>query len=56
MHKVGYIDCVQAKVLALYPTCLVKGSDHTGHPDESLARELAFSHNQLQDASPRQGW
>ena len=43
MHKVGYIECVQAKVHALYPTHLVKGSDHTGHPDESLARESIFS-------------
>ena len=43
MHKVGYIDCVQAKVLALYSTHLVKGSDHTGHPAESLARESIFS-------------
>ena len=32
MHKVGYIDCVQAKGLALY-----------SHPDESLARERIFS-------------
>ena len=43
MHKVGYIDCVQAKVLALYSTHLVNGSDYTGHPDESLARESIFS-------------
>ena len=43
MHKVGYIDCVQAKVLTLYSTHLVKGSDHTGHPNESLARESIFS-------------
>ena len=43
MHKVGYIDCVQAKVLALYSTHLVKGSDYTGHPAESLARENIFS-------------
>ena len=43
MHKVGYIDCVQAKGLALYSTHLVKGSDHTGHPDESLAKESIFS-------------
>ena len=43
MHKVGYIDCVQAKGLALYSTCLVNGSDHTGHTDESLARESIFS-------------
>ena len=53
MHKVSYIDCVQAKGLASYSTHLVNGSDHTGHPDKSLARELAFSHNQLQDASLR---
>ena len=43
MHKVGYIDCVQAKGFALYSTHLVNGSDYTGHPDESLARERIFS-------------
>ena len=43
MHKVGYIDCVQAKVFALYSTHLVKGSDHTCHPDELLAKESIFS-------------
>ena len=43
MHKVGYIDCVQAKGLALYSTLLANGSDHTGHPDESLAIESIFS-------------
>ena len=43
MHKVGYIDSVQAKGLTLYSTHLVNGSDHTGHPDESLARESIFS-------------
>ena len=43
MHKVGYIDCVQAKGLALYSTLLVDGSDHTSHPDESLARKSVFS-------------
>ena len=40
MHKVGCIDCVQANVLHC---TLLKGSDHTGHPDESLARESIFS-------------
>ena len=43
MHKVGYIDCVQAKGLALYSTHLVNCSDHTSHPDESLATESVFS-------------
>ena len=39
VHKVGYIHCAHA----LYSTCLVNGSDHTGHPAESLARESIFS-------------
>ena len=43
MHKVGYIDCVQAKVHALYSILLANASDHTSHPDESLAKESVFS-------------
>ena len=43
MYKVGYIDCVQAKELALYSTLLANGSDHMTHPDESLAKESVFS-------------
>ena len=55
MHKIGYIDCVQAK--GLHCTLLSWSTVQTTQVTlMSHLLEKAFSHNQLQDASLRQGW